>query len=240
MKNFWKKKNKLIGWVLILFFIPFNHLIDKTVLSVFFSNKIGVHKVNSLDRLSRVNKQYPLVELDVVLIDSLFDIHHPPELPSGLTFNEYLNSIKANSSTIWIDFKNLENANCQRALRRLNHIFRVANWDKHRIIIESSELTTLSIFGQHGYGTAYYLPNELRFKSANFIYDLKNNIRKNQVDYVSGDYRDFKTIFGVAGEKKVLLWCSAIWTPYGVFGMKKFTNIYRALLDDRVAYLILP
>ena len=58
---------------------------------------------------------------------------------------------------IWLDFKNLNNANKEKANLRPNELISIFSIPKEHIIVESPAIEQLKIFTDDGYPTSFYL-----------------------------------------------------------------------------------
>ncbi|MFY0627135.1 MAG: hypothetical protein JXR07_12620 [Reichenbachiella sp.] len=245
MKSFFKAKNRIkvriLIWTIIILLFPYNILISKTLLQFFFKEKVWVHKVNTAVRYASVKDVYSGIEIDLVYDSGKFDIHHPPELKSGFTLTEFLKESSRNSALkYWLDFKNLSNDNHIESMKRLVEIIEQFGLERSKVIVESSQLQFLSLFKDAGFKIAFYLPNEIRNLPKEELNTLGSEISKVEELLISSDYRDYYVLSSEFPDSSKILWVSAIWTPYGIFGIRKIVTIINLLLDEKVEVLLLP
>lgn len=179
-----------------------------------YSEKIWIHKVNSLEKLHEVTNRFSGVELDVVFESSTstFDVNHPPDLTQGLTLHRYFSSMDSASDRkqYWLDFKNLSRENSEAALDRINEICNEFELEKNGILIESTNPRYLKPFSEVGFKTSYYLPPDLvEMDEADYsktIESIKQTIEANQTDYISTNRKDFDIIKNEFPDARILTW----------------------------------
>ena len=117
--------------------------------------------INSLELMDKLDKGIPGWECDIYFDREkhYFDVHHDEGKSIGLNLDELFqaSSIKGLHSSVWLDFKNLEEANAMESLTELDRLK-----DKYgmndRILVESSRADLLKPFSQRGYFTSFYVP----------------------------------------------------------------------------------
>lgn len=122
-------------------------------------DKIWVHRVNSVERLKLVEDLFRGIELDIVYQNGAFDVNHPPAVSINLSLETYFSNVnKIEDHYFWLDLKNLNAGNQREVLYALNRITKLFPV-KERIIIESPEISLLTLLKKSGYHTSYYLPD---------------------------------------------------------------------------------
>ncbi len=131
-----------------------NHLIN--------TNKNWIKGVNSIERLnSKVDKSSSGMEVDIYFdtARNIFDVHHDIDNSTGLNFETLLDEYQRNGlqASIWMDFKNLDNATAQPALQKIIRL-REQYHLTDKILIESDRVDLLQHFSDNGFYTSYYTP----------------------------------------------------------------------------------
>ena len=240
MTNLLKHKKQII-LVVVLILLVSSSLFSNFTLSLFFSNKVWNHKVNTTEELKSTNLKG--IELDVVFHQNSnsFDVNHPPEKSQNLTLDSYLQNIPSTIVYIWLDFKNLNTENNQSALTHLNYLIKKHNLTQQNIIIESHQLKALQTFNENNYKTSYYLPQDISSKSSqeqiSLLKQIKSNINLYETTYISSKYTDYKILLGNFPTQKKLFW-------FNVYGnnnkLKVRFLLYEILLDKNVDALLVP
>lgn len=156
--------------------------------------KFWVHRVNSLEKFSRVAPIFPGVELDLVIQTGpagvYFDVTHPPVESIDLTLDSYFKQTSQKRLSYWLDIKNLSDTNAGAVLAAMAQLVAKHDVAKDRLILESSSPTNLLEFAKQGFYTSYYLQlPDLAELSAAELDDLAaaavDEIRLGQVAAVS-------------------------------------------------------
>lgn len=133
------------------------------------------HRVNSVGKLSKILFEgWKSLEVDVLFNEApgCFQVGHDESALSELSLEDFLKEADKRSriEKIWIDWKNLNQANSLKALERLeylDHQFAI----KQKAILETSALPYVKEFSDKGYHTSYYLPTNKIFR----LLDQKND-----------------------------------------------------------------
>lgn len=125
--------------------------------------KIGVHRVNTLEKLENSLPYFNAIELDVVYDSqsNFLDVYHPPTLSNGVSFEKYIHFLKKDRPFLWLDIKNLDSNNAEKILQHLNTTMAQSNYPKNKILIETRFPEKLGLFAAEGYKTSYYLKQNL-------------------------------------------------------------------------------
>jgi heptose-I-phosphate ethanolaminephosphotransferase len=126
--------------------------------------KIWAHRANSLGKLSEVMGVFPGAEIDVVYdeVADRLQVRHPPVADIGLDLEEVLRFLETNEAEtrLWLDFKNLEEGNLDKVLRRLSDLDQRYAL-KRRVIVETTYTGKgFDRYAELGFYTSYYLPTE--------------------------------------------------------------------------------
>lgn len=137
-----------------------------------FSDKIWLHRCNSLEKLNEQRYKYSNVEVDLVFRENgKLDVTHNPDTTFGLFVDSYFSFLKNNDGRIWLDIKNLNPDNQYEMLTELNYLTSTYHVDKNRLIIESPDWRSLHLFTLNGYYTSCYVP-----------YDKPNRLSKEELN----------------------------------------------------------
>ena len=208
------------------------------------SDKIWVHRVNSVERLKILQPYYDGFEVDLVYVekDDVFSVSHSTRKLSKLTLEKILETyVKRPGSGIWLDIKNLRVSNADRIFERLEHLVSEFNLKRDRIVVESSDIKSLSKFTKAGYVTSYYLPSRLlrevldsgeekglEKRLAERMETLNRNIKNSDINAVSCDCR----YIGIV--KEYLPYSPAIflWGPRLSYLNKEHRKIISKIFED--------
>ncbi len=177
-----------------------------------YSDKIWIHRVNSIEKLSEVQDTYLGVELDLVykLEDSIFDVNHPPAPSTGLTLNEFLASVQnTNEQKLWLDYKNLNAENELISLSNLQNLCVKYGISPKQIIVESTAPEYLLSFSKAGFKTSYYLPRLAVVKGGRkdpLVQKINKSLDDYSVNYISADKIHLGRLKVLFPEKEKLTW----------------------------------
>lgn len=207
-----------------------------------FRDKIWVHRVNSIEKLEKVNNHYIGVELDVVFkIDSLvFDIYHPPQESKQVYLKDYFPKSKTNLQ-YWLDYKNLTQENAIISSKYLEKLVKENTISPNDIIVESPEIEHLVHFKNKGFRTSYYLPSNLKtLNKENLLHQLQNiqnSVKKYPPTMVSSNSKDYTIMKDFFPDQKKNLWILANLSDLSTF--KNRISLYRRLLDPSVEIILI-
>lgn len=129
---------------------------------IIMPEKFWLHRVNDSNNiaLDELMKTYRGIELDVIYfeMEDDFDVNHNSKGYIENSLRKYLPILKEKEHKIWLDFKNLNGENCQKALKCLNGILVENEIGKGRIILESPNDVLLAYFKKNDYYTSCYVP----------------------------------------------------------------------------------
>lgn len=231
----------------LLFFVGLFQIItnQNSVIKLLFPSKVWVHRVNSIDKLSKVGSNYRGIELDVEFDEAYnkFQVNHPPAKPINLFLETYLKNSDLNKK-YWIDLKNLDNTNLMRIKLQLMIVLDSLKLNKNNFIIESPNCEELSRLKSE-FDVSYYLPvglSSLNTKQQKMVSDtIRINLRKYKPNYISSsivDYYYMRKEF----DYNMLLWALSelkINTPDGFLnGIRSLKVKLSALLDDQVKVVL--
>ena len=121
-------------------------------------DKVWLHRCNSLEKLQEKHAEYPNFEVDLVYRkDGVFDVTHDSLKSINLNFAAYLQNVQNDTSHIWLDVKNLTQANARAMKLSLDSLLLRYNISKKRLIIESRNWQGLGTFTRDGYFTSCYV-----------------------------------------------------------------------------------
>ncbi len=212
MKHFLKRTKYLILGLLVLsviVVIGLSYQIE--LIQQLYSSKSWCHRVNSIEKLKIVQKDYAGIELDVVYDKTLnlYDVNHPPALSINLNLNEYLKSFDINQG-IWLDVKHLSKDDVRAAVKHLNDILKGLSIKPQDVIVELNDLHSLVYFKNSGYQTSYYVQEvayeSLKNNDQEFIDTVNASLRKKELDYLSFDIKYYKLVKEKFPDANKLTW----------------------------------
>jgi len=241
------RKKMLISFILayVLLFIIVNK--QNQIFRYLYAEKVWVHRVNSIEKLTEVNALFKGVELDVMFLNAkgTFDVNHPPAKSIDLSLFTYLSSIEDPSlHHFWLDFKNLTPSNKESSYIRLDSILGVLNLKKQQFIIESRTPENLDVFINNGYKTSYYFPSRIYKLNAKELEEkvkaIKHKLTLNKTDYISANLDHYSIMKNRFSKQKILTWPykyeqESYYNPITL--LKKLKNVYykyKVLSNDKV------
>ncbi|MFP4471774.1 MAG: hypothetical protein ACLFPE_13910 [Bacteroidales bacterium] len=245
MKNTRKRSRLLkpLAFLIILFGLMGFVMFSNQMLRILFHQKIWAHRANSTDKLGMARQKFPGVELDVVFMEGQghFDVHHPPEPPSGLTLAQYFTAAGEFPLQFWLDFKNLNSRNRDAAVQHLKDLARQFNIEKKRIIVEADHPGHLRAFSTEGFLTSWYLPQGLSLLKQNELEpvagQIGNSLENFPVDFISTEFKDYPVLNQYFPNQKKLFW----FTVYGsVNKIRARLLLYEILTDENTEVLLMP
>lgn len=217
-----------------------------------YSDKIWVHRVNSVEKLQEVQDIYTGVELDVVykIEDSIFDVNHPPAPSTGLNLHDFLGSIQnLNGQKLWLDYKNLNAENELISLSRLQTLCSQYGIPTKHIIVESMAPEYLGSFSKAGFKTSYYLPRITGLPSDQegvLVQKINKSLDDYSIHYISADKIHLQELKRLFPEKEILTWIvntesdkASFWELRDLY--TKFTRArkkYAVLSDSKILIVL--
>ena len=181
-----------------------------------FSEKIWLHRVNSIERARIMAEKYKGFEIDFIweADSSHFYVAHDPEPEIYLPLYQMFDSIKdIHSHYLWLDLKNLEEENAEETLDNLIQLTDKHRLSRKRIIVESMNAFLLTDFTEAGFNTSFYLPiwdfNPYVVSKEEMMDYAKNidaMLQKSNVNYISSDYLSYRFIKKYFPDSQMLLW----------------------------------
>ncbi len=159
-----------------------------------FPSRIWAHRVNSTTRLATLIDDFGGFEIDLVfdVEAGTFDVHHPPEPPSGLSLDEYFSShANVPQRQFWLDIKNLEAGNANKMLASL--LATATRFGlRSGLIVESPRVDLLTAFTDAGFYTSYYLPLVHEFDSpSDWLVHVTRELAGARVNAISTNGMDY-------------------------------------------------
>jgi hypothetical protein len=217
------------------------HLSTKPiVLRKIFSEKIWVHRVNSLLKQDEVINDYEGVELDIVWTGKGFDVNHPPAKSIGLSLEEFLeNTHGFKNKGVWLDYKNLDVTNYKVSAQYLDSLITSIGISRKQIYVESKSPEYLVPFIKYNFKTSYYLPSGLRIlpqdSIPSMVSSIKENVSYSSEIYLSAPFWDYQFMKEHFPERKKLLWYLG-----GLDNVKTKYAFYKTLMDPQVKVVLRP
>ena len=229
--------------VLLLFLCGVVLLFSKDVFIFVFSKKVWVHRVNSIEKKKDVSGKFSGIELDIVYdqAKSLFDVNHPPARSINLSLKDYLLADVNRQSGYWLDFKNLEPGNAESACNTLSAIVDSAGLDKKKVIVESHNYASLSVFANKGFQVSYYLPALNKLKGNTLTTALQKvslAIKTYPAMFISSTYKDYPIMKQYFPQSTKLLWWSGSEKTF--WNWRNKFHLYKMMNDKTVKVLLVP
>ncbi len=225
-----------------LYFAFKQRSIQKTLLSLpdNISNKVWVHRVNSIEKAQEAASLFTGIELDVEFdnVKNVFDITHPPATSINLSFEKMVAALSGTNLSYWLDIKTLKHGHAERAVSRLVHVSTTLNIKANNIIVESNNIKLLKKFTQAGFQTSYYLPqkkldafvleeNKRHKTKMKELATFKRIIQREDFHFISSHSKFLPFISKhLTLGKKVLLWNPKI-EPNSTSAVKQIENIFQ-------------
>ncbi len=143
---------------LLVFFVSCSSSINNEDISWQPSKKLWLHRVNDTTKAQFFQYKYSGFEVDIQYIDTLgtFVVAHDVDKQFTLTLEKWVSAIQnIDSLGLWLDFRNLSGAICNRAANELVRIFKNRT---QLTIVESFNPKDLAPFSLNGFVTSYYIP----------------------------------------------------------------------------------
>ena len=176
-------------------------------------DKIWPHRVNSLERLRYLYKDFAGFECDIRFNAEnhhCYIAHDSSEVDS-LTFDDYLGQADPEHKLFWLDTKNLNAANVDAFCQKLEELDR--QWQiRNRVIVESSDTAALSRIETRRWLSSFYLPSfPATGKSENeYLHGISSWI-KDHGALISQEFAMHSFLSTHFPEKKQLAWDLRFW-----------------------------
>lgn len=179
-----------------------------------FSERVWLHKVDDYNRLSEGINKYKGLEIDIHYDStrSNFYVSHDPDPQEYIYLDEFLGTVEnVREHYFGLDFKNVSEDNYKPALALLDSICAKYQIDTHNVIVESNKPQYLSEYTSAGFNTSYYLPtfnpyNTSDEKIVKHAQAIDSVLVRNNVTYVSANYKQYYFIKEYFPGRKMLLW----------------------------------
>ncbi len=182
--------------------------------SLLIHSKTWRKAIDSAEAMNKLPADIAGFEIDVYFDSTInsFYVYHDSSGISTIKIEELLDIYKERglSTSIWFDFKNLNNANHEKALNACV-IIRKKYKLQNKMLIESTNIQYLPAFCDKGFYTSYYTPffnpyllkeNELE-KIADSI---SNNLKLHPVSALSGYYFQYSFLKKYFPKYPILTW----------------------------------
>ena len=130
-----------------------------------YTDKLWLHRCNSLEKMEEFEDEFPNIEVDIVYRgNGIFDITHDADTTFGLKLDSYFSKIGDTEDKMWLDIKNVSPSNVDEMEESLDSIREVYDVDTDQLIIEGGDYNALETFTEDGYYTSYYVPFDKPWK----------------------------------------------------------------------------
>jgi uncharacterized protein YqfB (UPF0267 family) len=126
------------------------------------SQEVWSHQNNKIEIAQENAKKFQGIEIDLVYDNRINALNVRHDIESAVTDINLSDVIQATYSTqckYWLDIKNLSSTNVEKVLKELELISTTFPSFKNRTIIESHQPKELSLLGQNGFYTSYWVPH---------------------------------------------------------------------------------
>lgn len=162
---------------------------------------IGCHRTNGKTRLNEVQNKFKILEMDVVFENNELYVRHPP-VQKRIKLLKLINCIKKpKKKIIWIDLKNLSSKNKISVSRKM----KVISKKLKELIIESSDVKSLSYLEKNKIKTSYYLPDLQSINSIS-LKRIQHNIKTYYTSYISQSYENIELMNRFFPKKEKITW----------------------------------
>ena len=175
----------VLGYIIFILF-PSNDLSSDGFYES--DDKLWAHRVNNLNDIKPLSKEFKGFEIDVFYNKNLnkFDVkHHGKDFE--LSLGEYFSYSQDYSLKYWIDFKNLNENNVNKAILLLD-ILSTKHSLKNDLIVESKNIELLSKFKKNDFYISYWLPSFNLIRSSYQNHEIKANLLKFKPNVISMPY----------------------------------------------------
>lgn len=134
----------------------------KAGITVHGCEKFWVHRVDSYERLLKLNPYFAGLETDIVFDTSLkkFRVYHPPVPPGDLFAERYFDFNKTAGKQLWLDVKDLDPGSFPEAKRFFENADSLYHLKKN-VIIESSQIDFVNELSLLGFTVSYLVSPEM-------------------------------------------------------------------------------
>lgn len=186
------------------------------------SGKIWAHQCNSLGKLQTVLPDFAGVEMDLRLYpDGRFNVSHAYQPNVSLPLEALLSLLAQSDCRVWLDCKNLNADNADYALWQLNELLRPYQFDKSRIVVESTNVESLKPFHEYGYYTSFYCyfhfdgSHKNPQRRAEYCAAIRHAADSGYADALSCDMMFLDIVSAIDTPLDLLTWnCGTFWWHY--------------------------
>jgi len=244
MMSVLKKNKKKINFIIALIVAVVAYVFNPYKLEYAgYQSKVWAHRVNSLKKLNYTQKFYQGVELDLVFdsISNTFDVNHPPAKSVKLNLDTYFSNINDKELKLWLDFKNLSEANAEKSAKILDQLAKKHLLHHQNIVVESTTMHNLQTFKSKGFKTSFYLPPLVGLAGDSKFLPTIDSIKQLLVRYptsgISCNVNAYEVINEYFKEEKKYLW--HIYKPYSRHQVKNYRDFRKYVSDPTVEAVLI-
>ena len=237
--NVLKKNKKKIVFIIVSIVVVVVYIFNPYKLEYAgYQSKVWAHKVNTLDKLNYTQKFYDGIELDLVFdsINNTFDVNHPPDRSINLDLDVYFSHINNKETKLWLDFKNLSEANAEKSAEILDQLTKKHSLKSENILVESTEINCLQNFKIKGFKTSFYLPQLVGLADESTLAPRIDSIKQLLVKYptsgISCNVNAYEVVNKYFEEEKKYLWYT--YKPYSRHQIKNYRDFRKYVSDPTV------
>jgi len=244
MTNVLKKNKKKIIFIIFLITAVVVYIFNPYKLEyVGYQSKVWAHRVNSLEKLNYTQKFYQGIELDLVFdsITQTFDVNHPPDPSIKLNLDTYFSKINNKEIKLWLDFKNLSEANAEKATEILDQLTKKYSLKSENVLVESTEIIYLQSFKTKNFKTSFYLPQLVGLADESKFVPTIDSIKQLLVKYptsgISCNVNAYDVINEYFKNERKFLW--HIYNPYSRHQIKNYRDFRKYVSDATVEAVLI-
>lgn len=244
MTNVLKKNKKKIIFIIVLITAVAIYIFNPYKLEyIGYQSKVWAHRVNSLEKLNYSQKFYQGIELDLVFdsISNTFDVNHPPAKSVNLNLDTYFSLIKDKELKLWLDFKNLSEANAKKSAEILDQLTKKHSLKSENVLVESTEIIYLQSFKTKNFKTSFYLPQLVGLADESKFKPTTDSIKELLVKYptsgISCNVNAYDVVKEYFKEEKKYLW--HIYKPYSRHQVKNYRDFRKYVSDPTVEAVLI-
>ncbi len=208
-----------------------------------YQSKVWAHRVNSLEKLNYTQKFYQGIELDLVFdsISNTFDVNHPPTESINLNLDTYFSNINDKDLKLWLDFKNLSEANTEKSSEVLDQLAKKYSLKNENILVESTVMHNLQTFKSKGFRTSFYLPQLVGLTDESKLMPTVDSIKQLLIQYpttgISCNVNAYEVVSKYFKNEQKFLW--HIYKPYSRHQIKNYCDFRKYVSDPTVEAVLI-
>jgi hypothetical protein len=179
--------------------------------NTWFSEKIWCHRVNTIEKIQRVEEKWKGLELDIYFENEQLIVKHDFEDTTNLTLQKYMVSLKdSHAHYFWFDLKNINSENYKELSSLLiSAINKYSNINN--CVVESWVPDLMQFFVEEGCHTSFFinLSNLTTDEEVqNRISEITQYVKRNRIAAISSSIYDYNLMKDYFPDFNKLTWFS--------------------------------